>query len=80
MPATPVLPFAPSPMLFQSVVRLRPTVLFHVTFSLLRYVLNANEVPLPSVRWTVMIGIAGTTTPGFRAAICGLLQFVMAPR
>ena len=42
--------------------------------------MNALVVPDPSERWTIVIAVAGSVTPGLRAAIFGSFQVVMVPR
>src|SRR5512138_1938543 len=78
-PATPSLPLPPSPTGHLTEAPL-PTLFAHSGETPERKSVKMLVVPLPSERWTTMIGVAGRATPGLSSAILGSFHLVILPR
>ena len=78
-PATPWLPLAPVPVGHLTVLSV-PTLDFHVGLAEARKPVKPLVVPEESERWTTVIDVLGSLTPGFSAAIAGSFHFLTVPR
>ena len=79
VPATPELPLPPAPTGKTTSV-LAPTFSFHSGETFDRYEVNANVSPDASDRKIAPMPRAGSSLPGFSAAMRGSDQFVILPR
>ena len=75
-PETPSLPLPPMPAGHSTEV-LRPTLSRQAWLTSERKVVKMNVVPLPSDRWTTVIGISGSAVAGLLAAIRRSFHFVI---
>src|SRR5437764_14960953 len=78
-PATPWLPLVPVPVGHLTVLSV-PTLDFHVGLAAARTPVKPLVVPEESERWTTVIDVLGSLTPGFSAAIAGSFHFLTVPR
>src|SRR5208337_2365898 len=78
-PATPSLPLPPRPTGHLTDAPL-PTLFAHSPFTPERKSVKMLVVPLPSERWTTMIGWSGSLTPGLSSVIRLSFHLVILPR
>src|SRR5690348_9244969 len=57
-----------------------PGPFFHLSLIALRCCVKTKVVPLPSERFTGVMAVAGSFTPGFWEAIFGSFHLVISPR
>src|SRR4030095_453914 len=78
-PATPSLPAPPRPTGQLTELAL-PTLVFHSGETFFRKSVQMYVVPLPSERWTIVIGKLGSVAPELILAIAASFQRVILPR